>query len=108
MTDAIRYQRCEDCLHAFYFPRAFCPACGRSRVPSVASEGHGTVAAVTLVERAPTAAWREHLPYLLCLVDMDEGFRVMAHGEGPLKIGDRASARCVTIDGNALPCFVAD
>ena len=43
--------------------------------------GTGTVHARTLVARAPTEELRAHAPYLIVLVDADEGFRLMAHGD---------------------------
>ena len=103
----IRYQRCEGCGHVFYFARDFCPACGNAAVPGMTAAGGGTIAAVTLVHRAPTKAWQAHAPYLLCLVEMDEGFRVMGHGEPSLAIGDRVSAAMVRLDGidQVVPFF---
>ena len=53
------------------------------------ASGTGTVHARTLVTRAPTEELRAHAPYLIVLVDAEEGFRLMAHGDKDLQIGDR-------------------
>ena len=84
----IQYQLCAACDARWYFSRGFCPTCGnQSPVRHVAS-GLGTVYAATVVHRAPSPALAVHAPYTLVLVDADEGFRLMAHGEPGLTIGD--------------------
>jgi uncharacterized OB-fold protein len=47
------------------------------------------VYAATLVRRAATPEAKSHVPYAILLIDMAEGFRMMAHGDAGLKIGDR-------------------
>ena len=47
--------------------------------------------AVTVVHRAPSAALQALAPYALCLVDADEGPRLMARCESDLLIGDRVT-----------------
>jgi uncharacterized OB-fold protein len=37
------------------------------------------VHAVTVVHRAPSAAFRVDVPYAIALVDLDEGFRMLAN-----------------------------
>lgn len=61
--------------------------------------------AQSLVHRAPSEALRALAPYLIVMIDMDEGFRVMGHGDPSLEIGDRVSARFVAFDGNVVPRF---
>jgi len=39
------------------------------------------------------------------LVDADEGFRLMAHGDPALGIGDRVRARFVDLAGKKIPYF---
>ena len=73
----------------WYFHRSFCPACGTDEPVVHQASGTGTVHASTLVARAPTEELRAHAPYLIVLVDADEGFRLMAHGDPDLQIGDR-------------------
>jgi uncharacterized OB-fold protein len=86
--DAILYQSCGVCHHVWYFRRAFCPACGDATSQIHRASGKGVVYAATLVCRAATPEAKAHLPYAILLVDMAEGFRMMAHGESNLGIGD--------------------
>jgi uncharacterized OB-fold protein len=101
----IGYQRCSGCGAVWYFRRVFCPECGRPGPADVASSGSGSVAARTLVHRAPTPELREFAPYLIVLVDVDEGFRMMAHGEPELEIGDRVTASTTELAGTEIPFF---
>jgi uncharacterized OB-fold protein len=70
------------------------------------SSGIGRVYAVTEVHRAPSPAFRDLVPYLIILVDLEDGVRVMAHGEPGLRIDDRVSASTIIHDGQILPMFL--
>jgi uncharacterized OB-fold protein len=103
--EGIAYQLCAGCAGLWYFHRTFCPRCGRQDPDSRQSSGIGTVHAVTLVTRAPGDELRPYAPYLIALVDAEEGFRLMAHGDRSLRIGDRVRARFVTLAGRLMPYF---
>jgi uncharacterized OB-fold protein len=104
-SDGIAYQACGNCKTVWYFQRGFCPKCGTSAAATLQASGLGTVQARTLVTRAPTEELREHAPYLIVLVDADEGFRLMAHGDADLQIGDRVRARFTLLAGKKIPYF---
>ncbi|HKB83526.1 MAG TPA: OB-fold domain-containing protein, partial [Burkholderiales bacterium] len=78
---------------------------GNSRPTPLQASGRGTVHARTLVARAPTEELRAHAPYLIVLVDAEEGFRLMAHGDPALQIGDRVRARFAQLAGKKIPYF---
>lgn len=101
----IAYQRCEGCRAVWYFRREFCPGCGRPQPATLQASGRGIVYAHTLVHRAPTEALRARAPYLLALVDMEEGFRVMGQGDARLAIGDRVLARFENFGDALVPYF---
>ena len=68
----------------------------------------GTVLTFTTVYRAPLPVFKEMLPYVIAIVDMDEGFRVMANAlpqvqQGPLAIGARVQIGFTDVHGMALP-----
>ena len=90
---ALSYQRCRACRNIWYFRRDFCPRCGTSELETLEASGRGTVYAATTVNRAPSEALRALAPYRILIVDAQEGFRLMAHGELDLSIGDSVSAR---------------
>jgi uncharacterized OB-fold protein len=87
-TDAVLYQSCDACRHIWYFRRAFCPSCGNASPQTHRARGKGTVYAATLVRRAATPEAKVYVPYAILLIDMAEGFRMMAHGDSDLNIGD--------------------
>ncbi len=102
---AILYQACEPCGHVQYFRREFCAACGSTRLAEKRAGGAGTVYATSLVCRAATPETRAHVPYNIVLVDAAEGFRMMAHGEKDLAIGDKVTASFAQFAGRLVPYF---
>ncbi len=101
----LRYQRCLACSAVQYFARAFCRRCGGAQLEWRAAEGSGTVYAVTTVQRAPSDEFRALAPYVILLVDLDEGIRIMAHGVTGLGIGDRVRLGFFKHAGRNLPRF---
>lgn len=100
----LRYQRCLACGAAQLQARPFCRRCGAGPVWAIA-HGTGTVYAATRVTRAPTPDFAALAPYDILLVDLDEGFRMMAHGAPGLAIGDRVRSGFLRHGGRALPRF---
>jgi uncharacterized OB-fold protein len=104
-AEAIGYQRCRACGTLQYFRRDFCAACGGSEVTEQRASGEGVVYAITQVARAATPEARQHVPYSLVLVDTAEGFRMMAHGDNDLAIGDHVTAHYRQFAGHLVPIF---
>ena len=101
----LSYQHCEPCGHVWYFVRSFCPRCGERNPATLPASGQGIVHAVTVVERAPTPDMKALAPYTLVMVDAGEGFRLMAHGQRGLAIGDRVAGQVVELAGRPVPFF---
>lgn len=104
-AEAIVYQSCSSCGTVQYFRRSFCAKCGAPDPEERLASGTGTVYAATLVCRAATPETRAHVPYNIVLVDTAEGFRMMAHGDNDLSIGDKVSARFARFAGRLVPHF---
>jgi uncharacterized protein len=104
-TEAVVYQSCSACGSVQYFRRGFCASCGASGLRESLASGEGTVYAVTLVCRAATPESRAHVPYNIVLVDAAEGFRMMAHGDDDLSIGDQVELRFTLFAGRLVPYF---
>jgi uncharacterized protein len=104
-AEAIVYQCCVACGSLQYFRRSFCCVCGGPDLAEKRASGEGTVYATSLVCRAATAETRAHVPYNIVLVDTAEGFRMMAHGDNNLRIGDQVKARYVRFAGRLIPHF---
>jgi uncharacterized protein len=102
---AIVYQACAACGSCQYFRRTFCAACGAPDPEQKRAGGEGTVYATSLVCRAATPETRAHVPYNILLVDASEGFRMMAHGDNDLAIGDKVVAGFRQFAGRLVPYF---
>lgn len=81
-------QRCADCAAHQFYPRAFCLACGSLRVEWRPVAGSATVYSLTTVRIELSADLPP--PYVVALVDLDVGPRLLTwiEGEG-IRIGDR-------------------
>jgi uncharacterized OB-fold protein len=104
-AEAIVYQSCAACGAIQYFRRTFCVSCGAPDPVEKRASGEGIVYAASLVVRAATPQTRAHVPYNIVLVDTVEGFRMMAHGDNDLAIGDKVTARFVQFAGRLVPYF---
>ncbi len=103
-------QHCLDCSHAQFYPREICRTCWSSRLEPRPSTGRGTIYSYTTVHRAPLPALRARVPYVIALVDLEEGVRVMSNILGatePIRIGQRVRLRLERRgpDDLALPQF---
>ncbi|MBW8903696.1 MAG: OB-fold domain-containing protein, partial [Bradyrhizobium sp.] len=104
-VEAILYQSCMACGSLQYFHRSFCSVCGAPDPVEKRASGEGIVYATSRVFRAATPETRAHVPYNIVLVDTAEGFRMMAHGENHLRIGDKVKARFASFAGRLVPYF---
>jgi uncharacterized OB-fold protein len=71
-------QRCDRCGHHQLYPRALCIAC-HGPVSWVEASGRGTVYSYTVIRQNYSRPFREWLPYVVALVDLEEGPRVMTN-----------------------------
>ena len=72
-------RRCNACDRAYFYPRDFCPVCGGRDVDWMQASGKGTLHAFAIVHRAPTPAFRDRVPFVAAMVDLEEGARVPAN-----------------------------
>lgn len=99
--------RCAACLRMHYPPRVLCPHCG-SDTPMTwqRPSGRGTVYSTS------TLTPRGEAPYVVVLVDLDEGLRLMSNvvdvPADEVKIGMRVEVRVGHRDGVAVPLFVPE
>jgi len=103
----VRYQCCADCGTVQLIPRSLCASCQSTSMRWNDSAGYGRIVTYTTVHRAPTPAFREEAPYVIAIVDMEEGFRLMTNvAGGPAAapaIGQRVRIGMREIEGVALP-----
>ena len=73
---------CRQCACLFYYPRMLCPRCTSDDLGWQRASGRGTVYACTSVYRAPHDAFRAEVPYVVAIVELAEGVRLMSNITG--------------------------
>ncbi|MBC7780855.1 MAG: Zn-ribbon domain-containing OB-fold protein [Proteobacteria bacterium] len=101
-------QRCRSCGSHFFYPRVICPHCGGSEIEWVAASGRATVHSTTTVRRKAEQGG----DYNVCIVELDEGPRMMSRVDGTpsddVRIGMRVSASVAGAGDGAFVVFHVD
>ncbi|MFT4289149.1 Zn-ribbon domain-containing OB-fold protein [Nocardioides sp.] len=100
-------QRCPACGAAQHYPRLLCARCAATPEWEAAS-GRGTIYTFTVIRQAGMPGFDEEAPYVIALVDLEEGPRLMGNitdcPVDQVRIGQRVRAYCLRIaDGVGLP-----
>jgi uncharacterized OB-fold protein len=110
-----RFQVCGDCGNKMYPARLYCTNCMSSNLQWVKSTGKGRVYTYSIAYEYPPTRVSEFLktPYIIALVDLEEGIRVMTNIEDcepeDVSIGMNVAVKFVGIsDGFVLPRFQPD
>ncbi len=89
-------RKCNGCGKTHFLPRYLCPDCWSEDLAWIEACGRGTVHSFTVIRRAPTPAFTGKVPYVVALIDLEEGPRMMANivDEHALdtRIGDKVEA----------------
>jgi uncharacterized OB-fold protein len=101
-------QRCSACGTRFFVPETVCPSCWSAAWEWVPSEGVGEVYSYTVVERA--ASPNLATPYVLAIVDLDDGWTMMSNLVGcdpaDVEVAMRVAVRFEAREGaGVLPVF---
>ena len=72
-------QHCGDCGHLQLYPRLLCAACGSRNLEWAQASGRGTVQTFTIIRRAVSAAFEPDAPYVVALVELEEGPTLMSN-----------------------------
>jgi len=92
-------RRCAGCGRAHHYPREFCPYCWSEDVGWERASGRATLYTWSEVHANDLPPFRERLPYVAAVVDLEEGPRMMTTvvgcQAGELRIG---MALTVTFD----------
>ena len=103
-------RKCKVCGQKHFMPRHLCPHCWSDRLEWIESKGAGSVHSFSIVHRAPTPAFAANVPYVIAMIDLDDGPRMFANVVGSnaleVEIGDRVKLRFEDRgDGAMLPQF---
>lgn len=72
-------QRCGDCGNWQFYPRTLCTRCDSARLSWQTASGRGQVETYTVVHVPLTPAYAADVPYVVALVRLQEGPRLMTN-----------------------------
>ena len=96
LAGELRLQQCRKCGHIRYPIAEICPRCLSSECAWATLTGAGTVQTYAIFDRAYHDAWKSEVPYVVALVELDEGpvFLTNIIGVDPsqVAVGQRVAA----------------
>ena len=96
-TERFTLPRCEDCGRFHFYPKPVCPHCQGPRLAWAEASGRGEVYSHSTVHRAPSAAFKDEVPYVIAIVKTDEGPHLLSRVVGTppenVRIGMRVKVR---------------
>lgn len=102
-------RRCRACGETHFMPRYLCPVCWSDDLEWIEASGKGVVHSFSIIRRASSPAFADRVPYVVALIDLAEGPRMMTNivGEGALEveIGDRVTLEFEERGDAKLPQF---
>ena len=76
---ALALQRCEACGRLVWYPREVCSFCLSSRLAWETLSGRGRLHSYTVIHQPANPAFREDVPYIYAMVELDEGPRIIGN-----------------------------
>jgi uncharacterized OB-fold protein len=73
------FQRCQRCGHAWHPPMPICPECHASDFTWQPAAGGGIVYTYTVVQHATHPSFADRVPYVVAVVELDEGPRIICN-----------------------------
>ncbi len=74
----LRLQRCAACEHVQFPPRRFCASCLTADLRWESASGRGRIRTFSVVRHPISLAFAAEVPYVVALVELDEGPTIMA------------------------------
>lgn len=87
---------CADCGKSHFYPRELCPHCHSDRLSWVDVSGLGEIYSYTVCHRPAGPAFAGETPYVVAIVELDEGPRMMSRiiaDWQAVRIGQRVKVR---------------
>lgn len=105
-------KRCLDCGRHHFYPRALCPHCHSDALEWSDARGTGSIYSYTVARRPAGPAFKADAPYVVAMVELDEGARMMTHivtdDVESVRIGQRVAVAFEAVtDEITLPKFKA-
>ena len=101
---------CTSCRAFFWYPRDVCPRCLSEEIEWRPASGHATVYTCSTMTKPAHPSLADRVPYVVALVDLDEGPRMMTNIVGcepdDVTIGMSVQVAWEALpDGRHLPVF---
>jgi len=71
--------RCRACEKVHHYPRPFCPSCWSDDIEAIEASGRGTLYTYSTVFVNDLHPFKERLPYVAAMVELEEGPRLMTN-----------------------------
>jgi uncharacterized OB-fold protein len=106
-------QECTVCHQRQLYGRSLCTNCHSAALNWIETSGKGTIYSRTIIRQNPSRSFKHMIPFIVALVDLDEGPRMMTNVVGTpaeaVRIGDRVRVTFEPVsDAAALPLFELD
>jgi uncharacterized protein len=72
-------QRCKDCRQYIFYPRSHCPHCFSLALEWLKCSGRGKVYSYTIIRRAALPGFAQDVPYILAIIELEEGPRLTSN-----------------------------
>ena len=69
-------RHCKSCDSTYFYPRDSCPGCFSRDTDWIQSSGRGTLHTFAIVHRGPIPAFRDKVPYVTAVVELEGGARM--------------------------------
>ena len=86
-------QKCRACARAQFYPRPFCVHCGSDQLDEIEAGGGGTVHSFTIVHKPANRAFEADVPFVIALIDLDDGVRMMMNVIGEDRLATAVGRR---------------
>ena len=105
-------RKCDDCGQPYFYPRDISPCCFSKNTSWIQASGNATLYTYGIVQRAPHPGFRDDVPFVTAIVELEEGPRMATNividepTEDNLKVGMALQVTFEDItDDIALPKF---
>ena len=75
----LRFQKCKDCSHVRWPPSVICPMCYSDHTGWIVASGKGKIFSFVIYHQAFHSAFESDLPYVVAIVELEEGPRLLTN-----------------------------
>lgn len=75
----LKLQRCNGCGCVQFYPKPNCSYCLCEDLAWFTASGKGFIYSYTVIWRAPSQAFAADVPYVLALIELEEGVKILAN-----------------------------